>query len=80
VLFRANAARLGWVLYGIASTAMAWNASTGPSQPIVAGIAALWWTTLALFALRSSTRTRRVRAYLPQLPELATTLQRRSGA
>ena len=30
--------------------------------------------------LRSSTRTLRVRAYLPQLPELASALQRRSGA
>jgi hypothetical protein len=77
VLFRANAARLGWVLYGLASAAMAWAASPAPSRPIVAGVAGLWWTVLALFALRSSIRTRRVKAYLPELPELAAVLQRR---
>jgi hypothetical protein len=76
-LFRANAARIGWTLFGIVSVAMVWAASTGPSRPIVTGIAGLWWIVLSLFALRSSARTPRVRAYLPDLHHLASIMQRR---
>ncbi|SCL21335.1 hypothetical protein [Micromonospora aurantiaca (nom. illeg.)] len=75
-LWRAVAARLGWVLFGAATVAMVWATTTGPARTTTAGIAALWWIVLSLFALRRPWTQQRVTVHLPELPWLARILQR----
>jgi hypothetical protein len=66
-LTRSHASRLGWILYGAATTAMVYNAAAAPTQPVSAGITALWWTGLSVVALRRRSTTPRVIADIPQL-------------
>lgn len=77
LLWRAVAARIGWILFGAASVAMVWASTSGPARETTAGIAALWWTVLSLLALRRSWSQPKVTAHLPELPWLASMLQRR---
>ncbi|MGW4808081.1 hypothetical protein [Kitasatospora sp. NPDC004272] len=51
-LFRAFGARLGWVLYGAATTVMVWQATGPAGRPVAAGVAVLGWLVLSVFALR----------------------------
>ncbi|MFI7080978.1 hypothetical protein ACIBO1_27105 [Micromonospora sp. NPDC049903] len=76
-LWRAVAARLGWILYGAATVAMVWAATTGPARTTTAGIAALWWIVLSLFTLRRPWTQQRVTVHLPELPLLARIVQHR---
>lgn len=66
-IFRAVAARLGWLLFGAVTTAMVYSATAAPSQPVAAGITVLWWVALSLPALRRSWRKRRIIADVPGL-------------
>jgi hypothetical protein len=79
-LLTTTAGRIGWVLYGVATVAMVYAATTGPARPTAAGITALWWLVLSLPALHRGRRTPRVYAYLPQLPTLAAVLRSRPAA
>ncbi|MDG4795204.1 hypothetical protein [Micromonospora sp. WMMD1082] len=76
-LARAVAARLGWILFGTATVAMVWAATPGPARTTAAGIAALWWITLSLLALRRPWSPPAVTVHLPELPRLAGILRRR---
>lgn len=76
-LFRAVAARLGWVLFGAATMAMVWATTTGPARTTTTGIAALWWIVLSLFALRRTWSQQNVTVHLPELRSLTNVLQRR---
>ncbi|MEU6236687.1 hypothetical protein [Kitasatospora sp. NPDC047058] len=51
-LFRAFGARLGWALYGAATSVMVWQATAPAGRPVAAGVAALGWLVLSVFALR----------------------------
>ncbi len=75
-LFTANAARIGWILFGAATTAMVYTATTGPARPTAAAITILWWLLLSLAALRRRRDTGRIEAWLPQLPTLVRLMQR----
>lgn len=66
-LRRSPAARLGWILYGAASTAMVYDAAAAPTQPVAAGITALWWTGLSVLALRRRSPNPYIVAHIPQL-------------
>jgi hypothetical protein len=74
-LLATTAGRIGWVLYGAATVAMVYAATTGPARPTAAGIATLWWLVLSLPALHRRRGPARVHAYLPQLPALAAVLR-----
>lgn len=56
-VLRSPAARLGWVLFGAASTAMAYDAAVVPTRPVVAGATVIWWIAFSLAALRRGSRT-----------------------
>ena len=56
---RSTAARLGWVLFGAASTAMVYDAAAAPAQPVAAGVTVIWWVTLSFAALRRRRPTAR---------------------
>ncbi|MEU8243364.1 hypothetical protein AB0C07_34350 [Actinoplanes missouriensis] len=58
-LLRSPAARLGWVLFGAASTAMVYDAAAAPAQPVAAGATVIWWVTLSFAALRRRRPTAR---------------------
>jgi hypothetical protein len=76
-LFRAVAARLGWIHYGAATAAMVWATSTGPGRPITTAIAVLWWTAFSLLALRRPWGRTHIVAHPPDLDGLAGWLHRR---
>ncbi|WP_051800192.1 hypothetical protein [Catenuloplanes japonicus] len=67
VIFRAVAARIGWLIFGTATTAMVHSTTAAPSQPVAAGVTVLWWVALSLPALRRSWRKRRIIADAPGL-------------
>jgi hypothetical protein len=58
-LLRSPAARLGWVLFGAASTTMVYDAAAAPTQPVAAGVTVIWWVTLSFAALRRRLPTAR---------------------
>lgn len=72
-IWRNTGARIGWTLFGAASIYMVWRGTSLPSQPIAAGIAAMWWTTGALIAFRHRWTTPKIIAQIPGLG------QRRDG-
>lgn len=47
----ARGARVGWVLFGLATAAMVYAGTPHPRQWIAVGIAAAWWTLLSIPAL-----------------------------
>jgi hypothetical protein len=51
-LSQSLSARLGWAVFGVASTAMVYNAAAAPAQPVAAGVTVLWWIVLSTLALR----------------------------
>ncbi|MEU9888809.1 hypothetical protein [Sphaerisporangium sp. NPDC051011] len=50
-LFRSWAARGGWTLFGVATTAMVYTASPPGSQWLAAGVTVMYWAVLSSFAL-----------------------------
>ncbi|MFC4065059.1 hypothetical protein [Actinoplanes subglobosus] len=62
-LTRSLAAQLGWVLYGAASVAMVYNASSNPARPVAAAVAALWWIGFSFLALRRRSSSQDPRTY-----------------
>ncbi|MFB7076505.1 hypothetical protein [Streptomyces sp. NPDC056308] len=50
--FHFSSARLTWVCWGLATTAMVWQGTPEPGRQVAAGIAVLAWAALSLVALR----------------------------
>jgi hypothetical protein len=46
------AARVGWILFGVGTGAMVWQATPAPSTWVAVGITAAWWSALSLFVFR----------------------------
>ncbi|KUL40534.1 hypothetical protein ADL15_07065 [Actinoplanes awajinensis subsp. mycoplanecinus] len=63
----AHAARIGWLLYGAAATAMVYQGTAEPARQVAAGIAVLWWLGFSLPALRRKRMPSTVIAYVPEL-------------
>ena len=78
--FTTVAGRIGWLLYGAATVAMVYAATTGPARPTAAGIATLWWLMLSLLPLHRRRAPAKVYAHLPQLPTLTAALRQRPPA
>ncbi|MFB7552604.1 hypothetical protein [Streptomyces sp. NPDC056154] len=55
--FHSSGARIGWTVWGTATTAMVWIATPAPGREVAAGIAVLAWAALSLFALRGLSLT-----------------------
>ncbi|MEV0732341.1 hypothetical protein [Polymorphospora sp. NPDC050346] len=75
---RAVGARIGWTLFGAATVAMVYDATTGTGRPAAAAIAALWWVAFSLPAFRRSSQTPVLTARLPDLYLLDQRLRRRT--
>lgn len=56
--FKSWGARIGWVLFGTASTAMVWSASPSGGRNLAAGVAVLAWGLLSVAAFRGAWRRR----------------------
>lgn len=52
----ARGAQLGWLLYGVASAAMAYTGAAHPAAWTAAGITGAWWALLSIPALRRQNR------------------------
>ena len=50
-VLRVVAARIGWLLYGTATTAMVVSATPGGGRWVAAAVSALWWVALSIPAL-----------------------------
>jgi hypothetical protein len=50
-LLHSIGARIGWILYGVASAAMVAAGTSGPGRWIAAGVCGLWWSLLSIPAL-----------------------------
>jgi len=71
--------RIGWAVFGLATSAMVWSGTSEPSRWLAAGLTAVLWSLLSILAYRtrdktSSTVTNRRKRF----PEFLTTIERRA--
>lgn len=64
-LLRSSGARLTWLLWGTATTAMVWAGTPTDDRAIAAGIAATAWAALSVLALRGISLTPTVHIHAP---------------